>query len=172
MKRFALALMVAAVAGGAAMTCFAFGGMQGGGGRGGRAMSGVGAPVGAQHMGAMPGRAGFPTHPGFAGHPGFVGQPGFPGHPGFPGQRPGFPGHPGFAGHPGFVGHPGFAGHPFFPFHSGFHRVVLAGWPIFYGPPPVIFVSGVPAIWYCQNPIGYYPTFDTCPVGWIPMSQY
>ncbi|SCK57628.1 hypothetical protein VAR608DRAFT_6095 [Variovorax sp. HW608] len=144
MKRLARALMVAAVAGGVTMTSLAFNGMQGGGaGGGGRGMRGGGG----HSMAVVPAHNGFVGHPGFAGHPGF-GHPGF-GHPGFPGRRV-------------FVTHSGFP----------FHRAVVVGGPFFFGTPPVVFVSGFPAIWYCQDPIGYFPTIQACPVGWIEMSQY
>ncbi|HET7834579.1 MAG TPA: hypothetical protein VFL43_02125 [Variovorax sp.] len=74
---------------------------------------------------------------------------------------------------PGFPIHPGFPVHPVFPVHPGFpfHRVVVLGVPVFYGPPPVVYVSGAPALWYCQNPIGYFPTVQACPVGWVQVAQ-
>ncbi|MBO9651820.1 MAG: hypothetical protein J7605_25215 [Variovorax sp.] len=72
-----------------------------------------------------------------------------------------------------FFVHPGFPGRPVFVAHPGFphRRFIVAGGPVFFGPPPVVFVSGVPALWYCQNPIGYFPTIQACPVGWIEMTQ-
>jgi len=159
MKRFARALMVAAVAGGVTMTSLAFSGMQGGGGGGARGARGGGAQV----VGVEPQRQGSFVHPGFAGRQGFA-------HPGFAG-RPGFA-HPGFTGRPAFV-HPGFTGRPAFVGRHGFpgRRVVVFGGPVFYGPPPVVYVSGVVALWYCQDPVGYFPTIQVCPVGWIEVTQ-
>lgn len=158
MKRLALALMMAALAGGATTSLAFNGGMQGGGGfhGGGRGSAGA--------VRAVPGGGGFS-----GGQRAVVVRPGFPGNPGF--VRPGF-GRPGFVG-PGFV-RPGF-GHtvvvrPGFPFRPGFpvRRFAVVGGPVFFGPPPVVFVSsGVPALWYCQNPIGYFPSLQDCPVGWI-----
>ncbi|MBO9514473.1 MAG: hypothetical protein J7549_10170 [Variovorax sp.] len=127
MQRLSRALMVAAVAGGLAMSGQAFNGMQGSGGSGGaRGMHGGGARFAA----VAPGQHAFFGHPGFAGRPVFLARRGVP-----------------------------------------LHRVVVVGGPVFFGPPPVVFVSGVPAIWYCQNPIGYFPTIQACPVGWIEMTQ-
>ncbi|MDM0068991.1 hypothetical protein [Variovorax sp. J31P207] len=70
-------------------------------------------------------------------------------------------------------GRPAFPVHPVFPVRPGFpfHRVVVVGVPVFYGPPPVVVVSGAPALWYCQNPIGYFPTIQACPVGWVQVAQ-
>jgi hypothetical protein len=155
MKRLALALMMAAVAGGAT-TSFAFNSMQGGGGF---------------HGGGGRGASGVQVAPGFSGGQRFtVVRPGFPVHSGF--AQPGFV-HPGFV-RPGFV-NPGFV-HPGFPFrHHGFpfrHVVVVGvGGPVFWGwgwgPPPVVFVSGAPALWYCSDPPGYFPTIPACSVDWI-----
>ena len=29
----------------------------------------------------------------------------------------------------------------------------------------------VPVLWYCQNPIGYFPTIQACPAGWIQVTR-
>lgn len=156
MKRLAQALMIVAMAG-VTTTSLAFNGMQAGGGfhGGGRGWAPARAAPGGFAGGNFGGQRAVVVRPGFSGHPGFA-HPGFA-RPGF--ARPGFV-RPGFA-HPGFV-HQGFV-HRGYPFRGA----VIVGGPVFFGPPPVVFVSGVPALWYCQNPPGYYPTLQDCPVGWI-----
>jgi len=53
--------------------------------------------------------------------------------------------------------------------------VVAAPAPVVVAPPPVVYPPARPSWYYCQNPVGYYPSIPQCSTGWVqvaPQTRY
>src|SRR5476649_1467566 len=78
----------------------------------------------------------------------------------------------------------GYYGHGYY--HHGWYGpplIIGDPWmppPVYYAPPPVVYVSPPPPqvyiektpqyAYYCRNPAGYYPQIPRCPNGWMKVA--